>query len=515
MEKIVEEMRIHGRGFLLDILEAYDLDTSYAKELTASWAEQKAQLAEKFQFSAENNYRVRLPNNSLDTAEIYQQFRYSVLTLLEFMQFWERDFFITFLYDSIDEYKKAYGESSLQAAYAPFRHVVLPHFIATNKLFSGQKFSKWLNRHFCPENGKFLHEYLQHIPSYVQHNIAKELQFNLLRKPWAGYVKAFLPTLFEKCTVVPYHLELSINPFDIVGVNHNVSYSSCLNRTGEYFNTVFSYIRDNFTLLLSRYNVNGTRVGRSWVYVADDYLCLALPYGTINLHDIRTAGDWIASHIEAVGSPQLLYVDNPRKQVLPKLDRYTPENIYVDSASEGTWYVNPAARNLRITYADPICVSCGCSHQNNPRNGLCETCDEEIFVCDECGGVFQDDEIIWLDNLDRYVCHACYDKTYFRCESCGRHHNYEERIGVYTGEGYGWWCEDCFNEYAFVCGECGEAYNYGGYETQHDGILCESCSENYSYCDHCGYYVCNDKIRLDRDGNAWCEQCADDAGLVL
>ena len=94
--------------------------------------------------------------------------------------------------------------------------------------------------------------------------------------------------------------------------------------------------------------------------------------------------------------------------------------------------------------------------------------------CADCGEQFEnEDDLIYIEEYDRYVCQDCYDDNYCTCDDCGR---------VISND-------DCNNV-------------EGG-----SRCVCDSCFDNYYYCEDCGEYYDYDCMHEDENGNWYCDDC--------
>ena len=122
-------------------------------------------------------------------------------------------------------------------------------------------------------------------------------------------------------------------------------------------------------------------------------------------------------------------------------------------------------------------------------------------LCIECGEYHCDTESI----------NCCGNGRYRRCECCGERHYYDdihwcEDVGEYRCDNCCNYCEDC-DEY--VAGETYEVHYRSRYGSTYTRYVCESCLENYAYCDECGDYWHIDDIYYI-DDETICPNCFDD-----
>jgi len=103
------------------------------------------------------------------------------------------------------------------------------------------------------------------------------------------------------------------------------------------------------------------------------------------------------------------------------------------------------------------------------------------FVCDECGGPVDEDDVHFYDN--RPYCPDCFYESFFYCDACGEVHSrdYGYRVDDYM------YCEECFDRNYVVCERCGEVVDRDNVRWLDDEPYCEGCYERVAAsCDHCG-----------------------------
>ena len=148
----------------------------------------------------------------------------------------------------------------------------------------------------------------------------------------------------------------------------------------------------------------------------------------------------------------------------------------------------------KLWYFDQLVKCCVCGnyffYQTNYRyngNHICEQCfedDDNLRLCDDCGDVFDYDDLTEVASGD-LVCEECLEDDYTECPDCGDYvHNDSEWIYITdTDERI---CRNCYeNGNYFYCESCGDHFSeraYGG-----DG-MCEDCYEGESEHDNLSSY---------------------------
>lgn len=186
-------------------------------------------------------------------------------------------------------------------------------------------------------------------------------------------------------------------------------------------------MQDSGGLAIRFYDSNGNGNGRAWV----------MPYGD----------DWV--FFNAYG-PSLDTITNRVQAIFPeaKLRKVSLENW--GSTTETLWInddvgVLVSERERKISQVD------------------LELGDDESNCCEHCSDHFSG-EAYWAGEI--CLCESCYDRHYDQCEHCQRtiHNDY-----LYTIE---------------------YKYRRGNVWFQGANTLCESCREDYSSCEECGYEIC-------------------------
>lgn len=169
--------------------------------------------------------------------------------------------------------------------------------------------------------------------------------------------------------------------------------------------------------------------------------------------------------------------------------------------------------------ATPLCISCGRPHHDKENIGCCNRSYTEEYYCSDCGGVFDEEDLHYIDG--EYYCDDC-------CFWCEYHERYEVGNEYCYVEGYGDICESAYDHGGFFyCEDCGRYYH------RDDGIdvtdyerVCVNCFENdYVYvdseneyhhrddviiCDYCDHTVLRNSVTHVEDHGDICEDCLDE-----
>lgn len=123
---------------------------------------------------------------------------------------------------------------------------------------------------------------------------------------------------------------------------------------------------------------------------------------------------------------------------------------------------------------DPICINCGEEHDTQDNISCCA---KKVF-CAHCGSEIDDGDIRWIDD-EPYCCDCS-----FWCEQCEEYH-VDEGTSV---RGFGIVCDSCLDDFRY-CEECGEyVTEYRATYVESEGAyFCDDCIEdNFVPCEHCG-----------------------------
>lgn len=111
-----------------------------------------------------------------------------------------------------------------------------------------------------------------------------------------------------------------------------------------------------------------------------------------------------------------------------------------------------------------------------------------LEVCNQCGMYADEANLISYDG--ETYCNSCSDSYLVRCADCGDLvHTDDARYASNVG----YLCEACYDRSYFTCDSCGEVYYIDDRYVHGDDWLCESCyesvSEDEDYDDDCEGYV--------------------------
>ena len=148
--------------------------------------------------------------------------------------------------------------------------------------------------------------------------------------------------------------------------------------------------------------------------------------------------------------------------------------------------------------AEPICIECGYTHDNEENINCCRA----GYECDCCGCIIDGDEFYEVDG-NRY----CYDCATY-CEDCDCVYLKDDM--TYIDSVDRWVCDDCRSEYYRYCDHCEKYYpEYDIRYVESSGYdVCDNClSELYYQCEKCEEYFLYEDIVEDDNYCYYCKNC--------
>lgn len=168
---------------------------------------------------------------------------------------------------------------------------------------------------------------------------------------------------------------LSCHPVDILTASSNCSFSSCYRPDGEWFNGVLATMLSGESLIASVEGIErpGYKIGRSWVYVNKDIICIGRPYGSIGPHHNFVIRNYLYGKMGGKWT---------HKPSLKMDSRFVK--------MEGPGYLDASFGNITIARGKSlalvqsivipksICLYCGCRFNNYGSGGICRDCANAI-----------------------------------------------------------------------------------------------------------------------------------------
>lgn len=341
-------------------------------------------------------------------------------------------------------------------------------------------------------------------------------------REFAKYADAINPLKVTRHTVI------SINLIDYLTMSFGNSWASCHtidkeNQRGRqnayqgcYSSGTLSYALDSTSIVLytvdSSYNGNEyyleDKINRQMFHFGEDKLAQGRLYPQdcdSGANDTYTQFRNLMQEVIAysLGIPNLWLlrrgIDICKEHIVSFGTHYR-DYYHFDNCSI-SFLKNSENENKLQVGANPICIECGCTHSREDNINCCRNERE----CNCCGCVIDEDEAHYIDG--EYYCDEC---AYY-CEDCGEWHTEDDMTYVECVERYV--CSDCLREDYTYCDHCEEYYpdfeiryvESSGYD------VCDNCLDEYYYCcEKCEEYFLHDDIVVDDNGYCYCRNCYDE-----
>ncbi len=151
---------------------------------------------------------------------------------------------------------------------------------------------------------------------------------------------------------------------------------------------------------------------------------------------------------------------------------------------------------------------------------VCKKCIEILNIkkCPYCERIYEENFTKKAySKMGLYVCEACFDLHYKKCEKCGKYISNDKLFKIFKDykKAHQLWCTNCISESNEItrCYACG-SYNYTknitkvfGKANKKEINLCKTCVSKYStICENCNNLVFNEFIH-EINGNSYCNTC--------
>ena len=335
----------------------------------------------------------------------------------------------------------------------------------------------------------------------VVNKICTYLGFNKhpdYNREFAKYADSLNPLTIKRHTV------LSLNPLDYLTMSFGNSWASChtidkRNKRGmpnsyhgQYSSGTISYMLDQTSMVLYTTDAANEakdywkqpKINRQMFHWGEEKLI----QGRLYPQDNDSDGEAYKPYRNIVQQIISQIFDFPNFWTVKKGSNASSEYI----VSEGTnyhdynYYINCTLSRIKgsenenciIVGQLPICIECGSTHDCSENINCCQS--NEI-ICADCGCVIDEEDAEFIDGT--YYCHDCCNY----CECCNEYYRGND---TYVNN-YGYVCEDCLDSEDFIqCEDCGEWF----------------CTNDVTYLDNLGIYVCRDCLR---DNFTECDWCGD------
>jgi len=153
-----------------------------------------------------------------------------------------------------------------------------------------------------------------------------------------------------------------------------------------------------------------------------------------------------------------------------------------------------------ILGAEPICIECGSYHSYANNISCCYK--EYSCTCCDCG--LDEDDVHWVDD-DPYCSYCC---TW--CESCQEYYANEDTVYIEDRDIYV--CSGCADDCYSYCDCCEKYYHHTTWVCSEDKFVCDDCLDDYARCEDCGEYFRIEDIKECTDKETgevfvYCEEC--------
>ena len=143
----------------------------------------------------------------------------------------------------------------------------------------------------------------------------------------------------------------------------------------------------------------------------------------------------------------------------------------------------------------------------NENQKMVNTDNEEQFVCECCGEIFNIGEEECCAYDGKFYCESCFEDNFTTCDDCCE--VFPRDMVAYYESVDRVLCNDCREENYFYCANCDQLEHNCNSYCSADGDICEYCADyEYTTCDRCGERVHNDLICYDEDDDYYyCQEC--------
>lgn len=311
---------------------------------------------------------------------------------------------------------------------------------------------------------------------------------------FAKYADALNPLQITRHTV------LSVNPLDYLTMSFGNSWASCHtidkenkrgmpnSYEGMYSSGTVSYMLDSPSMVFytvdASYNGNEfwnePKINRQMFHWGEDKLIQGRLYPQDNdgKNSVYTPYREIVQSImsELFGFTNLWTVSRgtgaSAKYVVSEGTHYKDYECY-DNCTLSRPKGSENENDITIGH-DPICINCGEEHDTHDNISCCA---KKVF-CAHCGSEIDDGDIRWIDD-EPYCCDCS-----FWCEQCEEYH-----VGEGTSvRGFGIICNSCLDDFRY-CEECGEyvTERHANWVESEGAYFCDDCIEDYfAPCEQCG-----------------------------
>lgn len=329
------------------------------------------------------------------------------------------------------------------------------------KVAVGKKMSRFINEFFT---------------SYDPNNIVKE--YNTL---FASLSDMLNPLARE------LNFSLSVHPCDYLTMSCGTGWSSCHNLdNGEYSVGTLSYMNDETSMIMYTTSINdhndysSQKVDREVFCYENGILLQSRLYPKSNDSDRMTLfGDIVKEIISKCEGCENSWTtsSNSREYINTHIDALHYEDYRYSSFDTIIYLLPTVEEDSKIDIGSKSqCIICG-EILYEPGDLCCEK--HKLVECEECGQLVHPDDLYYVDGFH--------------------------------------YCEDCCT----LCYYCDEYVKNIDTEIVNGNNICTECiKDNYTWCDNCSEYICNDNKSVSEyiscgNHSMICESCAGDIGAFF
>lgn len=354
---------------------------------------------------------------------------------------------------------------------------------------------------------------------FIQLGVDKDPNYN---RAFAKYADALNPITVTRHTVI------SINLIDYLTMSFGNSWASChtidkKNQRGMpgsyegcYSSGTLSYALDSTSIVFytvdAKYNGNEyylePKINRQMFHFGEDKLVQGRLYPQSCDKDFETEYDQFRNLMQSIialglGVPNLWTLKRGTLDYDTVCSKGTHYKDYYHyrNCSLSTLKNSENQNRIRIG-ANPICIRCGSTHSYEENIDCCS----RGRCCDDCDDWYDEDDLHYIEEEDRWVCDSCYE-DYYECHECGRLHHRDNMTYVESVDGDV--CDSCLDEYYYECDECGDYYRKDDltYMDESGDYVCEYCIEDkYAYCNECGVLYRRSSM-TEYENDYYCDDC--------
>lgn len=221
----------------------------------------------------------------------------------------------------------------------------------------------------------------------------------------------------SKCNLsIKQKVIISARPEDFIKCSEDTTgWRSCFRIDGEYHCSTNAFYTDKRFLISYIESSSGKKIGRRWLHIDYDLpvVCSGKEYGTYGYDTIKKVREYIQALINK-----------------DKWCSYLNDNsVNVDGCYCDTEYtVSYIKGNRPSDYSIYDYIEDGINYEGFVGEGKWY---DNGCVCDECGERFDEDDMIYIESADIYVCQHCTDNYYTYCHIHDRYESNDEEFYEY------------------------------------------------------------------------------------